>query len=94
MQAGDIGIKEQELSGWSDSELGLRTGRGLRRLLAVERGRYNAETRPRHQPGTIDEKDNLYQKEELKSKFLPVFKSKKIYFQKSSLRDLEKLRRR
>lgn len=33
-KAGDTGIKEQKLSGWSDSEVGLRTGRGL----AIERG--------------------------------------------------------
>lgn len=44
-QTGDN--KEQELSGQSDSEVGLRTRRSLRLLLAVERGGYNAETRLR-----------------------------------------------
>lgn len=70
MQAGTIGIKEQELGEWSHSEVGLRAGRGLRLLLAVERGQYYTETRPRHQPRTRDEKAKLCQKEKLQSTFL------------------------
>lgn len=52
MQVGAIGIKEQELGGWSDSEGELRAGRGLRLLVAVERGWYCTDTRPNYQPRT------------------------------------------
>ena len=71
----------------SPTVTGLRTGRGQRLLLAVENRLYNAKTRPRYQPGITDEKNKHFQKEETEKQIF-----KKINFQKSSLRDLEKLR--
>ena len=68
---------------------GLRTGRGQRLLLSVENRLYNVEARPRYQPGITDEKNKLFWKEETEKQIF-----KKINFQKSSLRDLEKLRLR
>ena len=50
--------------------VGLRTGRGLRLLSAVESRLCNAETRPRYQPGTTDEnKTNFAKRKNLKTDF-------------------------
>lgn len=70
----------------SPTVTGLKTGRGQRLLLAVENRLYNAETRPRYQPEITDEKNKLFQKEETEKQIF------KINFQKSNLKELEKLR--